>query len=393
MKATLRYLCAACIFTLCLIQTQAASTNGIQLTIELQDGSRVVGKAGDKKFEFRSDILGEIKLPLEQIGSIECQPKTNEVKLTAANGDKLAVTFLTSEIHIETSFGSVKIPVDSMRRLQVSAAGVSGRTRAGLVALWSGEGNANDSVGNCNGQLMNGVGFAPGKVGQAFDLNENFNNGFGVGSVYSGGLQSGRFNRSGGGGGFVLIPANPALDVGKGDGFTIACWIKPDAYTVNAGNGAGAPIIEWDSATQDGLDLWVYMGTLLGGIRNTNAATTVTLQSASGLLSTSSFQHVAFTYDKSSGLAVIYLNGTVVATSNFGSMTAQTACPLNIGRRTGQPYWGNSNFGGLIDELSLYNRALSTAEIQVICTEENNGQPLPPPSASNGQMPSGDSGF
>ena len=79
-----------------------------------------------------------------------------------------------------------------------------------------GEGNANDSVGGCNGQLVNDVGFMPGKVGQAFDLNEGFNDGFGI--------PSGRSSR---GGGYVLIPASPILDVGKGDGFTIEGWINP----------------------------------------------------------------------------------------------------------------------------------------------------------------------
>ena len=71
MKARLRFLLAACALGLCLVQTRASSTNGCQVTVELQDGSRVVGKSGDEKFNFRSDILGEIKLPLEQIGSIE----------------------------------------------------------------------------------------------------------------------------------------------------------------------------------------------------------------------------------------------------------------------------------------------------------------------------------
>jgi hypothetical protein len=46
-----------------------------------------------------------------------------------------------------------------------------------------------------------------------------------------------------------------------------------------------------------------------------------------------------------------------------------------------------------MDEFGIYNRAISYAEIQAICTEENNGQPLSPPSASNGQTTSGDTGF
>jgi hypothetical protein len=120
MKATIRVLCFLVLFMGNFHRAGAASTNSFRLAVELQDGSRVVGKSGDEKFEFHSEILGEMKLPLEQIGLIECQPKTNTVKLTTANGDKLAVSFVTREIHIETSFGNVKVPVDTIQRLQVS---------------------------------------------------------------------------------------------------------------------------------------------------------------------------------------------------------------------------------------------------------------------------------
>ncbi len=41
---------------------------------------------------------------------------------------------------------------------------------SGLVAWWPGEGNANDVVGTNDGTPINGVPFAPGKVGQAFSL-------------------------------------------------------------------------------------------------------------------------------------------------------------------------------------------------------------------------------
>jgi hypothetical protein len=32
-----------------------------------------------------------------------------------------------------------------------------------------------------------------------------------------------------------------------------------------------------------------------------------------------------------------------------------------------------------MDEIAIYNRALSAAEIQAVCTGQNNGEPLPPP--------------
>lgn len=379
MKANLRFFYAACFLTLGLAQTHAASTNSFRVTVELQDGSRVVGKSGDEKFQFRSEILGELKLPLEQISSIECQPKTNSAKLKTVNGDTLAVVFAMKEIRIETSFGNIKIPVGSIRRLQVSAAGMSGRTKRGLVALWSGEGNADDSAGGCNGQLVNGVGFAPGKVGQAFDLNENFNGGFGPDGGNGFRFQGGRFNR---GGGYVLIPVCPTLDVGKGDGFTIECWIKPTTVTVQQ------LITEYERVlgTADGADIGIDFVIQASSILDANIVdvnqTGHEISTPANLLVAGVWQHIALTYDKASGLAAFYINGIVVTQANLGSFTPQTSFGnLLLGART--TYGSASNpvgtFSGGLDEFGIYNRALSASEIQAICTEENNGQPLPPP--------------
>ncbi len=41
-------------------------------------------------------------------------------------------------------------------------------------------------------------------------------------------------------------------------------------------------------------------------------------------------------------------------------------------------------FSGLMDDIAIYNRALSASEIQSICTEESHGEPLTLPTASMG---------
>ena len=47
------------------------------------------------------------------------------------------------------------------------------------------------------------------------------------------------------------------------------------------------------------------------------------------------------------------------------------------GRTTGPECIGNRYFKGLIDEVSIFNRALSAEEIQALCKEQNNGEPMP----------------
>lgn len=356
---------AVCFFALNPILTRATDTNSFRVTAELRDGSRVVGKSLDKKFQFRSDILGEINLPLKQIVAVECLPKTNLVELITANGDKLTVVLAMKEIHLETSFGNVEISVDSIRRLQVSAASSSGKTEMGLVALWAGEGNANDSVGNCNGQLVNRAAFTPGKMGQAFNLNENLNG----------------INRGYGGGGFVLIPASPALDVGKGDGFSLECWIKPTTVTRQQ------LIAEYERmlGTADGADVGVDFVIQASSILEANIVdinqTGHDISTPPNLLEAGVWQHIALTYDKPSGLAAFYINSIVVTQVNLGSFTPQTSYRnLLLGARTtfGSVSNPDTMFSGGMDEFSVYNRALSAEEIQAIYTEENDGAPPPP---------------
>ncbi len=70
----------------------------------------------------------------------------------------------------------------------------------GLVSRWSGNGNANDSVGSNNGTLVNSVGFAPGQIGQAFSFN---------------------------GSNYVQIPTSPSLN--PTTQVTLEAWINPSA--------------------------------------------------------------------------------------------------------------------------------------------------------------------
>jgi hypothetical protein len=68
--------------------------------------------------------------------------------------------------------------------------------------------------------------------------------------------------------------------------------------------------------------------------------------------------HLAATYD---GAALrLYVNGTQVTSRTLTGSIASSTQPLRIG---GNQVWGEY-FAGLIDEVRVYNRALSAAEIQ-----------------------------
>lgn len=208
----------------------------------------------------------------------------------------------------------------------------------GLVSWWRAEGDFTDAVDGNNGVGQN-VSFAAGKVGQAF--------------VFADGASS------------ISVPASSTLNIGSGTGLSIECWIQPDAFALG---GTGAPILEWDTGRTNFVRFWAG-NTLLGSIVD-GTGTPHTVQSPPGLLDTIHWQHVAFTYDVGSGAAVLYLNGNLAASNNLGSIAPQTSGTLNIG-------WSaaTSNFfGGLMDEVSLYNRALSPTEVINVFNAEQAGK-------------------
>ncbi len=336
----------------------AADTNPPpRLTVELRDGSRVIGTSVEPFLKFHSALLGELKLDVKDIRSVG-SVSANSAKLSTANGDSLTVSFAEPEFAVKTSFGKVALAVDSVRRLTVTAGSNPGSHPPGLVALWPGEDNGRDSVGGNDAKLMD-IDFADGKVGRAFSLN---------------GFSS-----------WMKIPASPSLDVGQGDGLTITAWIKPSNVV------SFHPILEWNSVTQLGVQLWLghlpqQHGELFGSVVD-DEGNPHSLNSAQGVVVTGQFQHVALTYDKASGAARLFVNGIVVAQQNLGSFTPQTSYDLLVSRRPGDhpgDWTYNAYFAGLLDEIAIYNRALSVSEIQAACQGDNNGElpPAPAPGAT-----------
>ena len=358
MKSTAKLFCAFSFVFFCLSAVEAADTNrpaGFHLTVELQDGSRLIGKAGDENYQFRSDVLGEMKLPLGKIRFIECQSKTNSVRLTTSSGDSVSAQFTMKEIRIETAFGNVKLPANLLRQIQVSPMGGPAKSRPGLVALWSGEDNGSDSVGGNNAMLTD-ISFTAGKVGRAFVFNDDTS--------------------------LFTVPASESLAVSN---LTFEGWILPTDID------QPRPIIEYGGGGQASpVHLWIntlgFSSSVPGAIhvviRDRGGANALEVNSAAGIVAVNQWHHVAFTYDTTTRAGILYCNGVQVgsAVSSIAHVP-QSFCPVNLGYRdvNSLDILQGYRFAGLLDEIAIYNRALSTEEIKAIGVEENNGEPLPPP--------------
>lgn len=135
-------------------------------------------------------------------------------------------------------------------------------------------------------------------------------------------------------------------------------------------------VVEVDDLQPNGVQFWVSVtnapGTtnqvaLTNGCLFANLVDTTNgshyIYSAPGLVQGNVFQHVALTYNTNSGLAMLYYNGTNVATTNFYIIPKTTGDVLlgkDMSRLT------NNFFGGRMDEMSIYARSLSAAEISAI---------------------------
>ena len=78
---------------------------------------------------------------------------------------------------------------------------------------------------------------------------------------------------------------------------------------------------------------------------------------------------------------MLYVNGSVMTATNFGNVIPQTTYALNTGRRLGQPIGYGDTYGGLLDELSLYNRALASNEVAAIYIAGSGGKCPPTPTS------------
>ena len=126
MKFTLGLFCGALgLFAFCfnLAYAEPTTTNesGSQLTIEMRDGSRVVGKPLEDTLRLRSTMLGDMKLSWASIRSIAREETGNNLRLMTTDGDEVSVQFTKDVLSVKSSFGKTELPVNLIRSLNVSS--------------------------------------------------------------------------------------------------------------------------------------------------------------------------------------------------------------------------------------------------------------------------------
>lgn len=207
---------------------------------------------------------------------------------------------------------------------------------AGLRACFAGENSGAEIVSHADGVVSGAVTFVPGKFGSAFSFNAL--------------------------GGIVSSAPNPLLDVGAGPGLTFGVWFFPKGEAFGLFSGAG-PMMEFNFGAQ----IWQYSqqgstDALYTNMAQSNAIySQMTMQH--GVLP-NQWSHGAVTWDKATGHMAMYLNGVVVATKDTLAFSPSTSNSFNIGgRQSGSFQGGQITFNGMLDEVQIYDHALTQAEI------------------------------
>ena len=206
----------------------------------------------------------------------------------------------------------------------------------GLVGWWPGDGNANDIQGTNNGRLVNGTTFATGEVGMAFNFN-GVTNQVNVGGIF------------------------PSLT----NTFTMVLWARPTAaLTATAQATTGVT-----GLTGQRYAIFPRHGTSSYGTNHTGAGISI------GTNGVSVFEHAdnllasPLVYSGSitgwAYIAVVYQNGQPQLYINGILKQTGLKSPYNVhpSADMGGPY---GFYSGAADEVGVYNRALSAAEIQSI---------------------------
>ena len=203
-----------------------------------------------------------------------------------------------------------------------------------LVSWWRAETNAWDQVGGNNGSLSNNVVFADGIVGQGFGFN-------GTGSV-------------------VRIGNATNLQL---QNFTIETWVRRASASVVSLNGNGTGyLFSFDNGG--------YGLSLDSGGHPMLSRVGVSSTTSTGSINDTVPHHIVVT--KSGSTVIFYIDGIAYGAASY-----------NPGFSFSGSFWvgglgANFTFYGIIDELSVYNRALAATEIQDIFAASISGKcPLP----------------
>ncbi|MBI5016415.1 MAG: Ig-like domain-containing protein [Deltaproteobacteria bacterium] len=259
-----------------------------------------------------------------------------EGKFHPQSGDVGTIVFDSTRMGGDGAYEFYTVGVDKAGNREqppydLNATGAS-RPQDGLILHYPFAGNAADASGNGNDGTLQGALFTADRLGVADR------------ALLLDGVSA-----------FVNAGTNPAFDFDAGTAdFTIDAWIKPTAMPSYAAGIVGKATCGADPYTApfSGWAFYYYAdGRLaIGGAGVWEVA------SAAGTIETAKWAHVAVT--KSGNTYRLFKNGLEVGSRTYGNLQTSTTA-----LRVGSVYPDFFRLNGIIDDVAVYNRALTQGEI------------------------------
>ena len=219
---------------------------------------------------------------------------------------------------ITTTTGAAKLPIAAP---------------SGLVGWWKGEGNANDQLGINIGAVNGGTTYVTGKVGQAFSFDGTT--------------------------GYITVPSSSSLDPTVAASMDAWVYFNQLPSAANhimhiAGKSGSGTDLDLQAESDNKIHFYVAAGSSVTSVTTVQAGV---------------WYHVAATYTANSQIK-IYINGVLENTASISVMRGTNGYPFAIGA---SGYWPSRYFNGKIDEIRLFNSALTASQIQSIYNAGSNG--------------------
>ena len=225
--------------------------------------------------------------------------------------------------------GAGSVILFSFAAISPAAAQTCVQPPSNLVSWWPADGNASDIQDGNHGTLVSGATFAPGLVGQAFRLTGSLNSG-------------------------VRVPSSANLD--PAEAITLDAWVYPFSFP------NGAPSIlrrQGNSPTVNNQYLIAAGSGSTAGVAHCNIGDFA--NPVGGTIPLNQWTHVTCTYDRQ--FARLYVNGVQVTAQPRTQPIPASSRDLWIGN---WEFQSSRQFDGLIDEVEIFNRALTAEEVQAI---------------------------
>jgi hypothetical protein len=227
-----------------------------------------------------------------------------------------------------------------LKMATVAALSVSGMAQAshidvaGLIHLWSGNGNTLDSVGTANGTLGTTTTYGTGINGQAFNFDGTNNSD-------------------------LTIPVN--ISPSAYPQMTMGMFINVESIANNRGWVMGNDDGGYDRALMISDDR--FGSGLSAGVGHTYASSLTNLGDTLGL-----WYGIAVSYDQDAATATVYIND-LAGNSTTQTVTTALGNGKNFASLGGLFQWGRHGVDALVDDVFIYDRALNKSELDVVFSE------------------------